>query len=156
MVRRAIELVGTGTVLELSKATSVKTNSNMIHLDELPDGTWRLIYNSKMIPDFTKIKSFRIIREPEDSENSEYESLEEIKQKYHELLYAVAKKYAGETRHQTALRYIKECEEESCDAARDVNYSEALLEQAKRDVKEREDREWKSYISGLEAKDKLE
>lgn len=61
--RRAIELEGTGIVLEVSKAAAVKTNKKMIHLDELPDGTWRLIYNGEMIPDFTKIKSLKIIRE---------------------------------------------------------------------------------------------
>jgi len=31
-------------------------------------------------------------------------------EKYHELLYAVATKYPGETRHETALRYIQERE----------------------------------------------
>lgn len=61
--RRAIELVGTNVVLELSKATSVKTNKGMIHLDELDDGTWRLIYNGNIIPDFSLIESFKIIRE---------------------------------------------------------------------------------------------
>jgi hypothetical protein len=30
---------------------------------------------------------------------------------YHELLYAVASKFPNETRHQTALRYIKRAEE---------------------------------------------
>jgi hypothetical protein len=33
-------------------------------------------------------------------------------EKYDELLYAVARKYPGETRHQTALRYIMEREQE--------------------------------------------
>lgn len=61
--KRSIELVGTGIILELSKATAVKTNQNMIHLDQLADGTWRLIYNGNMIPDFTKISEFKIIRE---------------------------------------------------------------------------------------------
>lgn len=49
--------------LVLSKATAVKTSQKMIHFDELPDGTWRMIYHSDMIPDFTKIKQFVIIRE---------------------------------------------------------------------------------------------
>lgn len=31
---------------------------------------------------------------------------------YEELLYAVARKYPGETRHQTALRYIRQREQE--------------------------------------------
>ena len=37
---------------------------------------------------------------------------------YHELLYAVGNKHPGETRHQTALRYIQQAERGSgqCDA----------------------------------------
>lgn len=35
----------------------------------------------------------------------------DIARKYNELLYAVAKKYPGETRHETALRYIREREQ---------------------------------------------
>jgi len=34
----------------------------------------------------------------------------DYKEKYFELLYAVANKYPGETRHQTALRCIRSCE----------------------------------------------
>jgi len=33
-----------------------------------------------------------------------------ITQNYNELIMAVARKFPGETRHQTALRYIKEAE----------------------------------------------
>jgi hypothetical protein len=33
-----------------------------------------------------------------------------LQDKYDELIYAVGKKYQGETRHQTALRYIKQAE----------------------------------------------
>ena len=36
---------------------------------------------------------------------------------YHELLYAVARKWPNETRHQTALRYIKEVESHEDGAA---------------------------------------
>ena len=63
MTRRAIELVGTDNVLELSKVTAVQTRNRMIHLDELPDGTWRLIYNGDMIPDFSLVTELKIIRE---------------------------------------------------------------------------------------------
>lgn len=63
MTRRAIELTGTDLVLELSKVTAVKTNTNMIHFDQLPDGTWRIIYNGNMIPDFSLISAFTVIRE---------------------------------------------------------------------------------------------
>jgi len=63
MTRRAIEIEGTEQILELSKVTGVRTDKNMIHLDQLSDGTWRLIYNSKMIPDFSEVLSLTIIRE---------------------------------------------------------------------------------------------
>lgn len=64
-LRRAIKvnLEGTDKVLELSKATAIKGNKKMIHFDELDDGTWRLIFSKDMIEDFSKIKSFEIIRE---------------------------------------------------------------------------------------------
>ena len=58
-VRRAIKIKGTDQVLELSKVTAVRTAKNMIHLDQLPDGTWRLIYNSTMIPDFKEVEAFK-------------------------------------------------------------------------------------------------
>ena len=63
MTRRAIEIEGMGIVLELSKATGVRTDKDMIHFDKMSDGTWRMIYNSKMIPDFSKVKGLKIIRE---------------------------------------------------------------------------------------------
>ena len=62
---RAINIEGLGITLELSKATAVKTKQNMIHLDQLPDGTWRLIYNGDMIPGFTKVMGLKILREKE-------------------------------------------------------------------------------------------
>jgi hypothetical protein len=62
-VRRAIKLAGLDTELELSKVTAVKTDKQMIHLDQLPDGTWRLIYNANLIPDIKKLEGFIIIRE---------------------------------------------------------------------------------------------
>lgn len=62
-MKRSINLEGLGTELVLSKAVAVKTEKNMIHLDQLPDGTWRLIYNETMIPDFSKITALRIVRE---------------------------------------------------------------------------------------------
>lgn len=62
-MRRAVKVNGTELVLELSKATAVKTDKNMIHFDQLPDGTWRLIYNGNLIPDFTKVLNFEIVRE---------------------------------------------------------------------------------------------
>jgi hypothetical protein len=62
-MKRSIEIEGLGIELELSKVTSVKTDKRMIHFDELPDGTWRLIYNGNQIEDISKVKGFRIVRE---------------------------------------------------------------------------------------------
>jgi hypothetical protein len=62
-MKRSILLEGIDVELELSKVTAVRTSKQMIHLDQLNDGTWRLIYNSNLIPDITKIEGFTIIRE---------------------------------------------------------------------------------------------
>lgn len=44
-------------VLTISKGSAVKIKAQFLHLDELPDGTWRITYSSLMIPDFMKLKS---------------------------------------------------------------------------------------------------
>ena len=62
-IKRSIFIEGLDKELILSKVTAVRTDKKMIHLDELLDGTWRLIYNSNMIPDFTQIEGFKIVRE---------------------------------------------------------------------------------------------
>ena len=41
---------------------------------------------------------------------AELRRLHEVETKYYELLYAVAVKWEGESRHQTALRYIRNAE----------------------------------------------
>lgn len=47
--------------------------------------------------------------------------LETIRAAYNELLFAVGSKYPGETRHETALRYIRQAEERSeCGAIAEV------------------------------------
>jgi len=61
--KRAIEIEGINQTLIISKATSVRTNQEMIHLDKMKDGTWRIIYNENLIPDFSKVKAFKVIRE---------------------------------------------------------------------------------------------
>lgn len=38
------------------------------------------------------------------------EEIQSLKSKYHELLYQVAKKFPDESRHETALRYIRQAE----------------------------------------------
>ena len=61
--KRFVEIEGTGERLEISKFTAVRVAKRFIHLDELQDGTWRLIVNAHQFPDFTKVKSLKIIRE---------------------------------------------------------------------------------------------
>lgn len=65
-MKRSIILEGIGIELELSKVTAIKTESQMIHLDQLKNGTWRLIYNINLIPDITKLQSLQIIRDDEE------------------------------------------------------------------------------------------
>ena len=40
----------------------------------------------------------------------------DVSELYHELLYAVGRKFPGESRHETALRYIRDTEERACEA----------------------------------------
>ena len=50
-MRRAIEIKfkdGASATLDLSKVTSVRTSKEMLHLDKLDDGTWRMIYNENL------------------------------------------------------------------------------------------------------------
>ena len=42
--------------------------------------------------------------------------IESLREKYNELIFAVGMKYPGETRHETAMRYIKKAEEPAATA----------------------------------------
>jgi hypothetical protein len=55
-------------------------------------------------------KSFEIKCKDCEAKEIAINELEEIKGKYYELLFAVAHKCNGESRHETALRYILEHE----------------------------------------------
>jgi len=49
--------------LELVKAVEVTTSvKQMIHADQLADGKWRLIYSGNLIPDFSLVEGFEVIR----------------------------------------------------------------------------------------------
>ena len=56
-------------------------------------------------------------REGEEAPKSELQTLRDERDRllhdYHELIMAVETKYPGETRHQTALKYIQRAEEPS-------------------------------------------
>ena len=49
--------------LTLSKATMIKVDKGMLNLEQLKDGTWRLLWNEGLIEDFSKVKSFEVKRE---------------------------------------------------------------------------------------------
>lgn len=69
-LKRAIEienLDGTKKELEIGKAVALKSApdsavSGKIYLEQMHDGKWRLCYSEDVIPDFTQVKSFNIIR----------------------------------------------------------------------------------------------
>jgi hypothetical protein len=62
MVRRAIKLQGTNVLLEISKFATPSVAKEFIHLDKLPDGTWRLLWNVKDAPDTSQIEALVFIR----------------------------------------------------------------------------------------------
>jgi hypothetical protein len=65
-MKRAIKINfkdGSSKDLILSRAASINTNKKMINIDELPDGTWRLIYDENLIPDFSQVVNLEVIRE---------------------------------------------------------------------------------------------
>jgi hypothetical protein len=57
------------------------------------------------------------------------ELLDSQRAKYQELIMAVESKHEGETRHETALRYIKQAECGSNEAVKDIPGFEGTLEQ---------------------------
>lgn len=54
---------GSYTDLNLTKATSIKSNNEMIYFDKLKDDNWRIIWSEKLIDDFSKVKNFEIVRD---------------------------------------------------------------------------------------------
>lgn len=62
MTRRAIEITGTPVVIELSKFATPRVEREFIHLDRLPDGTWRLLFNVKDV-DVAAVQALTFIRE---------------------------------------------------------------------------------------------
>lgn len=67
-----------------------------------------------------------------DNELEELVCPPSVRENYNELLHAVESKHGGETRHQTALRYIQEAETA---ASQNAHYREAL-EMARRQFNE--------------------
>jgi hypothetical protein len=59
----SIVIEGLDKDLVLSIVTEVKIEKKMISLEELNDGTWRLIYSTSVIPDISKVVAFRFRRD---------------------------------------------------------------------------------------------
>jgi hypothetical protein len=64
--------------LVLSTTTPIKTFNEMLYLDKLGDGTWRLIYSESLVPDITKLKCLRIVREGNMVENEKGQMVPEL------------------------------------------------------------------------------
>ncbi len=54
---------GTHVDMELVKATAIRTNAGMFHLDTLKDGSYRLTVSDDIIDDMTLFDNLEMIRE---------------------------------------------------------------------------------------------
>jgi hypothetical protein len=64
--RRAVAIKfkdGTSKILELSKATAIRSDIGMLHLDKFKDETWRLTFSNDVAEDFSNIMSLEVIRD---------------------------------------------------------------------------------------------
>ena len=65
-MRRALQLKledGRVIELEITKAVAVQSPKKMFNLEELPDGSHRLIWSKSLCENFSEIKEINIIRE---------------------------------------------------------------------------------------------
>ena len=61
----------------------------------------------KMVEIHIKGKTFIVEKEVEDLINEYRKEREELLDKYHEIINLIEDKHPGETRHQTAVKYMK-------------------------------------------------
>lgn len=65
-MKRAIRIVykdRTTKDLEIAKATAIKADLGMLHLDKIKDDKWRLTFTEEISDEFSKIDHFDIVRE---------------------------------------------------------------------------------------------
>lgn len=62
-MKRSIIIEGIDKELALSKVVEINSAIEMINLEKLSNGTWRMIYSKSIIPDITKVEGFKIVRE---------------------------------------------------------------------------------------------
>lgn len=58
-----VEILGTPDTLPVSEVVMINVGRRLIYLDELPDGTWRLVYSDNMESNFGGIEGLRMVRE---------------------------------------------------------------------------------------------
>lgn len=58
-----IETDGGHTSLELERVIMVRTAKQMINLDKMDNGKWRLVYSEGTIQDISKVQALRMLRE---------------------------------------------------------------------------------------------
>jgi hypothetical protein len=68
-------------------------------------------YHDQLVPINRKSATVRTLRSALDALNAEQIQNQPLQEKYNELLYQVSTKHPGETRHETALRYIRQVEQ---------------------------------------------
>ncbi len=90
---------------------------------EIASKKWETAYNLR--GDNLTTQLHRVARE----RDQERELRLAAEEKYHELLYAVEKKHPNETRHETALRYIGERENQECRVAMSNERIEQVAEE---------------------------
>jgi peptide subunit release factor RF-3 len=54
---------GTTKIIELDKRNTIKSNVGILHFDKISNSRWQLTWSADIIEEFSKIKSFNIIRE---------------------------------------------------------------------------------------------
>lgn len=67
--RLVIKLNGVDKELEVTKLTELTLNDESkeyINFDKMKDGTWRLIYTGRTIPDIKALQSIELVRIKED------------------------------------------------------------------------------------------
>ena len=54
---------GSTVPLRIAKAVKIKTPKPILHLDQLKDGNYRLVWSEGLIDEFSEIDRFDIVRE---------------------------------------------------------------------------------------------
>ncbi len=62
-MKRVIYIDGLDKSVVLSKVTEVKLDKPMLNLEQLADGTFRLIYSTGLITDIDKVLGLRFVKD---------------------------------------------------------------------------------------------